>query len=116
MGSVELSQRARRLLATLVRDYIETGEAVPSHVLARQSGLGVSSATVRNTLAQLEEAGYVYQPHTSAGRLPTDLAYRFFVDLLLENRRVSRPPAAMEQEIREQADRSPLMQDLLATV
>ena len=87
MGSFELSDRSRRLLATLVREYIETGEAVSSQMLARESGLGVSSATVRNVLAQLEEAGYVHQPHTSAGRVPTDRGYRVFVDLLLEGRR-----------------------------
>ena len=75
------------LLATLVREYIETGEPVSSQVLARESGLGVSSATVRNVLAQLEEAGYVHQPHTSAGRVPTDRGYRVFVDLLLESRK-----------------------------
>ena len=87
MGSYELSERSRRLLATLVREYIETGEPVASQLLARESGLGVSSATVRNVLAQLEEAGYVHQPHTSAGRVPTDRGYRVFVDLLLEGRK-----------------------------
>ena len=75
MGSFELTDRARRLLATLVREYIETAEPVSSQVLARDSGLGVSSATVRNMLAQLEDAGFVHQPHTSAGRVPTDRAF-----------------------------------------
>ena len=116
MSSQELSERSRRLLATLVREYIETGEAVPSQILARHSGLGVSSATIRNVLAQLEDSGYVYQPHTSAGRVPTDRGYRFFVDLLLESRRVTRPRVAVEHELRQQAGRSPLMNDLLATV
>ncbi len=116
MGSQELSDRSRRLLATLVRDYIDTGEPVASQALARQSGLGLSSATVRNALAQLEEAGYVYQPHTSAGRVPTDRGYRYFVDWLLESRRVTRMPAAVEQELREQAGRTPLFHDLLASV
>src|SRR5687768_17975480 len=91
MGSFELSDRSRRLLATLVREYIDTGEPVASQVLARKSGTGVSSATVRTALAQLEESGYVHQPHTSAGRVPTDLGYRVFVDLLLESRRPVRP-------------------------
>ena len=93
MGSSELSDRSRRLLATLVREYIETGEPVASQVLAPRSGLGVSSATVRNVLAQLEERGYVHQPHTSAGRVPTDRGYRVFVDLLLESRTPSRAPS-----------------------
>src|SRR5687768_12272172 len=116
MGSHELSERSRRLLATLVREYIETGEPVASQCLARESGLGVSSATVRNLLAQLEEGGYVLQPHTSAGRVPTDRGYRVFVDLLLEGRKRTRPPAVVEHRLREQAERSPLIDDLLASV
>jgi heat-inducible transcriptional repressor len=116
MGSYELSDRARRLLATLVREYIETGEPVASQRLAHESGLGVSSATVRNILAQLEDSGYVHQPHTSAGRVPTDRGYRVFVDLLVEGRRRTRPPAVVENRLREQAERSPLIDDLLASV
>ncbi|MGH9347413.1 MAG: heat-inducible transcriptional repressor HrcA [Vicinamibacterales bacterium] len=116
MGSYELSLRSRRLLVTLVREYVETGEPVSSQVLARESGLGLSSATVRNVLAQLEDAGYVHQPHTSAGRVPTDRGYRVFVDLLLGSRRPGRLPAAVEHELRQQAERSPLMDDLLAGV
>jgi heat-inducible transcriptional repressor len=116
MGSFELSDRPRRVLATLVREYIETGEPVPSQMLARKSGLGLSSATVRNVLAQLEELGYVHQPHTSAGRVPTDRGYRVFVDLLLESRRPARPPFSVEDEIRAHAGRSPLIEDLLVSV
>ena len=116
MGSSELSTRSGRLLATLVREYIETGEPVPSQVLARKSGLGVSSATVRNVLGQLEAAGFVHQPHTSAGRVPTDRGYRFFVDLLLGARRPGRLPASVEHELRQKAERSPLLDDLLADV
>jgi heat-inducible transcriptional repressor len=116
MGSLELSDRSRRLLATLVREYIETGEPVSSQSIARHGGLGVSSATVRNVLAQLEQAGYVRQPHTSAGRVPTDQGYRFFVDLLLEARRPVRPPASVENQLRQQAERSPLIDDLLVSV
>src|SRR5687767_14302671 len=116
MGSNELSDRSRRLLATLVREYIETGEPVASQHLARESGLGVSSATVRSMLAQLEDSGYVHQPHTSSGRVPTDRGYRVFVDLLLEGRKRARPPAVVEHRLREQAERSPLIDDLLASV
>src|SRR5918999_4685335 len=100
MGSFELSDRSTRLLATLVREYIESGEPVPSQVLARESGLGVSSATIRNVLAQLEDLGYVHQPHTSAGRVPTDRGYRVFVALLLDNRRPTRAPANVEHQLR----------------
>src|SRR6187455_2671660 len=99
MGSSELSSRARLVLDTLISAYIETGEPVASQMLARDSGLGVSSATVRNILAQLEDAGYVHQPHTSAGRVPTDRAYRVFVDLLLESRKPFRTPPHVESEL-----------------
>lgn len=116
MGSHELSDRSRRLLATLVREYIETGEPVASQCLARESGLGLSSATVRTMLAQLEEGGYLLQPHTSAGRVPTDRGYRVFVDRLVEGRKRARPPAVVEHRLREQAERSPLIDDLLASV
>ncbi len=116
MGSHELSDRSRRLLATLVREYIETGEPVSSQVLAHASGLGLSSATIRNLLAQLETLGYVHQPHTSAGRVPTDRGYRAFVDLLLESRRPARPPASVEHELRQRAGESPFMDHLLAGV
>jgi len=116
MGSHELSARSRRLLASLVREYVESGEPVASQVLARTSGLGVSSATVRNMLAQLEDGGYVHQPHTSAGRVPTDRGYRVFVDLLLEGRRRTRPPVTVENQLRQQAERSPFFEDLLASV
>ena len=116
MGSFELSDRSRRVLATLVREYIESGEPVPSQMLARKSGLGVSSATVRAVLAQLEELGYVHQPHTSAGRVPTDRGYRAFVDLLLEARRPARPAAEVEHQLRAQAGRSLLIDDVLVSV
>lgn len=116
MGSYELSDRARRLLAALVESYIEDGEAVSSQRLASESGLGVSSATVRSVLAQLEAAGFLHQPHTSAGRVPTDLGYRAFVDALLEARRPSRPSPVVESRIRRSAGRSPLLDDLLAQV
>ena len=116
MISHELSERSRRLLAALVREYIATGEPVPSQTLARESGLGVSSATIRNLFARLEADGYVHQPHTSAGRVPTDRGYRVFVDLLLESRKPTRPTAVVEHELRQHAERSPLIDDLLISV
>lgn len=116
MGSFELPERSRRLLATLVREYIDSGEPVSSQIIARRSGLGLSSATVRNVLAQLEEQGYVHQPHTSAGRVPTDLAYRAFVDMLLESRTPLVAHVEVEQQLRRQQVQTPLMDDLLAAV
>jgi heat-inducible transcriptional repressor len=78
----ELTNRKAAILDALVRQYIRTGEPVGSESLASVSGLKVSSATIRNELAALEELGYLTQPHTSAGRAPTDLAYRYYVNLL----------------------------------
>src|SRR5258705_2219214 len=115
MVSPELSERSGRLLAGLVREHIATGEPVSSQALAGESGLAVSSATIRNMFARLEADGYLHQPHTSAGRVPTDLGYRVFVDLLLESRKPARSTAA-EHELRQHAERSPLIDDLLVSV
>lgn len=79
----ELNERAQRLLKTLVHRFIQDGEPVGSRTLAKESGLDVSPATVRNVLADLEDLGFVRSPHTSAGRVPTVRGYRFFVDTLL---------------------------------
>lgn len=92
--------RAGRILAALIDEYIATGEPVASSCLASAAGLGVSPATVRNTLARLEEDGFVQQPHTSAGRIPTDRGYRFYVDLLLESKRSPRTASAVEARLR----------------
>ena len=97
---MENTDRSKRVLAALVREYIASGEPVASSLLVRAAGLGVSSATVRNILSRLEEDGYVQQPHTSAGRIPTDRGYRFFVDLLLESKRTQRSATAVEARLR----------------
>ena len=82
----KLDNRKEALLETLVREYVKTAEPVGSLHLARRAGLEVSSATVRNELAELEEAGYLVQPHTSAGRVPTELAYRYFIEHLAHHK------------------------------
>lgn len=115
MTSPALSERTRRILAALIREYIETGEPVASAALTRRSGLNVSSATIRNVLAQLEEMGFVWQPHTSAGRVPTDLGYRYYVDQLLESRRASKDSSGVEARLRLQAGESPLIDELLSS-
>lgn len=74
-----LKERSRRILSMLVETFVSTGEPVGSRTLSK-AGLGVSPATIRNEMADLEEAGYLAQPHTSAGRIPTDKAYRFWLD------------------------------------
>src|SRR6185436_16766807 len=98
--SLDAADRSKRVLAALVREYIESGEPVASSLLVSAAGIGVSSATVRTILAKLEEEGFVQQPHTSAGRIPTDRGYRFYVDLLLESKRSRRTVIAVEARIR----------------
>jgi heat-inducible transcriptional repressor len=95
----ELPERDKRILGVLVQAYIEQGEPVSSLWLAN-CGFGVSSATLRNILARLEEQGYVRQPHTSAGRVPSDLGYRVYVDQLLSERRSSRASRQLEEQLR----------------
>jgi heat-inducible transcriptional repressor len=80
------NERAQYLLRVLVESYIREGQPVGSRTLSRDSGLNLSAATVRNVMADLEEYGFVTSPHTSAGRVPTDKGYRFFVDTLLRRR------------------------------
>ncbi|MBI2836054.1 MAG: heat-inducible transcription repressor HrcA [Acidobacteria bacterium] len=98
---LDLSQRHRWILAALVDEYIGRGEPVSSLWLAAKGRFGVSSATLRNSLASLEDAGYVRQPHASAGRIPTDRGYRCYVDDLLQTRRPVRRAPAVEARLRE---------------
>jgi len=115
MSTDPLTPRSGRILATVVREYIQTGEPVASITVARR-GLGVSSATVRNILSHLERQGFVRQPHTSAGRVPTDRGYRFYVDLLLGSRRATRSVDEVAERLRREAGGDPLLHDLLAQV
>src|SRR6516164_9013530 len=96
-----LSERARNLLRVLIEIYIRDGQPVGSRALSRDSGLQLSSATIRNVMADLEEHGFVSSPHTSAGRIPTDKGYRFFVDSLLRMQPLDDGAIA---EIRRQVD------------
>src|SRR5580658_6612325 len=98
-----LGERAQHLLRILVESYIRDGQPVGSRSLSRESGLQLSSATIRNVMADLEELGFVASPHTSAGRVPTDKGYRFFVDTLLHLRPLDQ---AVTAEIRRQFEAS----------
>jgi len=100
---MEAQDRSKRVLAALVREFISSGEPVASSLLVSAAGLGVSSATVRSILSRLEEEGFVQQPHTSAGRIPTDRGYRFYVDLLLEVKRPNRTATAVEARLRRES-------------
>src|SRR5262245_16747093 len=84
-----LNHRARKILSAVVHEYLNTGEAVGSRTVTRRYGIDLSPATVRNVMSDLEEAGLLKQPHTSAGRVPTDQGLRFFVDSLLKVRSLS---------------------------
>ena len=109
-----LSDRAQTLLRVLIESYIRDGQPVGSRVLTRESGLQLSSATIRNVMADLEEHGFVSSPHTSAGRVPTDKGYRFFVDSLL---RVVPLDESSIAEIRRQVDgKRESSKDLVASV
>ena len=112
----QLSSRAAQILTALVAEYIDSGEPVGSAHLTQVAGLGVSSATVRNTLAELEDLGYLQQPHTSAGRIPTDRGYRFFVDQLMAAPRPLRNGAAVEAQLRRDVGTPALPEDVLAAV
>jgi heat-inducible transcriptional repressor len=79
----ELTDRERLVLEAVIQSFVETAEPAASRTLSRRFGLGVSPATIRNTMSDLEEKGYLFHPHTSAGRVPTDLAYRVYADSLL---------------------------------
>src|SRR5437870_3292959 len=78
-----LTERQAAILNYIVREHIETALPVGSDTLVRKFGLGLSSATIRNEMARLEEAGYISHPHTSAGRIPSDKGYRFYVEVLM---------------------------------
>ena len=95
MEELELDERKTKILNAIIRNYLETGEPVGSRTLSKYTDLKLSSATIRNEMADLEDLGYIFQPHTSAGRIPSDKGYRFYVDLLMEKK---------EQEISERED------------
>src|SRR5262245_9525030 len=85
----ELNHRARKILQAVVQEYLHTGEAVGSRTVTRRHGIGLSAATERNVMADLEEPGLRRQPHTSAGRVPTENGLRLFIDSLLKVRSLS---------------------------
>ena len=77
----ELSERKTKILHAIIKNYLETGEPVGSRTISKYTDLNLSSATIRNEMADLEELGYIMQPHTSAGRIPSDKGYRWYVDI-----------------------------------
>ena len=82
----ELDERKKKILHAVIRNYLETGEPVGSRTISKYTDLNLSSATIRNEMSDLEELGYIVQPHTSAGRIPTDRAYRLYVDNMMQEK------------------------------
>ena len=83
---MELDERKKKILQAVIKNYLETGEPVGYRTISKYTDLNLSSATLRNEMADLEELGYIFQPHTSAGRIPTDMGYRLYVDDMLSTR------------------------------
>ena len=86
---MELNERKMKILKAIVKDYIETAEAVGSRTISKKYNLGVSAATIRNEMADLEELGYLVQPYTSAGRVPTEKGYKLYVNSLMNTTELS---------------------------
>ena len=86
-----MDERKKNILHAIIQDYVATAEPVGSRIIARKYNLGVSSATIRNEMADLEEMGFIEQPHTSSGRVPSDKGYRFYVDFLMKKMEISPP-------------------------
>lgn len=85
-----LRERNKKLLEYIIEDYIKTAEPVASHALVEKYNLDLSSATIRNEMVNLEKSGYIYQPHISAGRIPTEKAYRFYIKNFLKEKKLTR--------------------------
>mgnify|MGYP000594342589 CR=1 FL=1 len=82
----QLDERKVTILKAIIKTYLETGEPVGSRTISKYSELKLSSATIRNEMSDLEEMGYIIQPHTSAGRIPSDKGYRFYVDQIMQEK------------------------------
>ena len=108
---MELDERKKKILQAVIRNYLETGEPVGSRTISKYTDLNLSSATIRNEMADLEEMGYILQPHTSAGRIPSDKGYRFYVDAMMEEKQ--RETVEMQEMLVERQDK---METLLKQV
>jgi len=108
---MQLDERKTKILQAIIRNYLETGEPVGSRTISKYTDLNLSSATIRNEMADLEEMGYILQPHTSAGRIPSDLGYRFYVDAMMAEK--EREVVEMKEMLLERQDK---METLLKQV
>jgi len=108
---MEMDERKATILQAIIRNYLETGEPVGSRTISKYTDLNLSSATIRNEMADLEEMGYIIQPHTSAGRIPSDKGYRFYVDTMMEAK--DREISEMKKVLMERQDK---LEDMLKGV
>ena len=99
----ELDERKLKILQTIIKTYLETGEPVGSRTISKYTDLNLSSATIRNEMADLEDLGYIIQPHTSAGRIPSDKGYRLYVDLLMAEK--EQEVVELREQMLEKADK-----------
>lgn len=104
---MDIDNRKKKILEAIVRNYLETGEPVGSRTISKYTDLNLSSATIRNEMSDLEELGYILQPYTSAGRIPSDKGYRFYVDSLMEDK--VREVDTMKEMLIEKADKIELL-------
>ena len=104
---MELNERKQKILEAIIRNYMETGEPVGSRTVSKYTDLNLSSATIRNEMSDLEEMGFILQPHTSAGRIPSDKAYRLYVDTILQ--RKDEEVSEMKELMVEKADKIDLL-------
>ena len=114
MERLILDERKTKILQAIIRNYLETGEPVGSRTISKFTDLNLSSATIRNEMADLEEMGFIIQPHTSAGRIPSDKGYRFYVDTLMEAK--EREVSEMREMLIERQDRMEEMLHQMARV
>ena len=101
--SEQLGERKLKILHAIIQTYLETGEPVGSRTISKYTDLNLSSATIRNEMADLEELGYILQPHTSAGRIPSDKGYRLYVDMLMQEK--EQELNEMQEQMLEKADK-----------
>ncbi|MCI8455248.1 MAG: heat-inducible transcription repressor HrcA [Lachnospiraceae bacterium] len=114
MRSLELDERKEKILKAIIQTYLETGEPVGSRTISKYSDLKLSSATIRNEMSDLEELGYIIQPHTSAGRIPSDKGYRFYVDQIIQEK--DRQVNQMQELMIQRVDRVELLLKQMAQI
>lgn len=111
-----MNERQKKLLNLIISEHIQTAEPVGSGFLVEKGGLDVSSATVRNEMADLEKEGFIYQPHTSAGRVPTEKGYHFFVDNFVEKREIKATwRKSFEEVLKLKLEKDQLLKNLAKT-